>query len=236
MYSSLFRVVEHNTSIFLQGIAFMRYYLVENVENHFVGCPSELATPEGEAINTVEFPLWKATQAFATVPSDFIEMPDVQSAEALTDVFPYANYWVISAKAKRLMQTLCLPDEALFIPTRIFNKKGDYLADYFTLHFKSFDKYDYLLDLDKSSKMVLSSGTVGHLYSWAFHSHLLPDYDLFPVRMEFVVSERLRKLFRSHRVTNAGFIPIWSPEEGPISRLDFPISGFDIYEYFEDIE
>jgi len=214
----------------------MRYYMICPVVNHSICSAGPLIAANGDVIDLYNTKADKIIEASVTVPLEY-DIPDIKNPDKLTDFIKCGSCWIVSPRAKALFETMNLPTNFSFIKTRIQNRAGMFLADYFTLYYHDnlIDEYNSALDLDSSTVRSSEKGVLLFVESWAFHPNLLPIYDVFHLNLKLIVTEQFRKLFRRNRITNAGFVPIWSPEEGPITRFKFPPRQVDVYENFEDV-
>ena len=61
---------------------------------------------------------------------------------------------------------------------------------------------------------------MAEVFRWAFIIDALPKSDLFHCNHEWIATENLKERFDAHGAMGIRFIPIWSPEEGPLERVE----------------
>lgn len=173
---------------------------------------------EGRELWTIFDPRpWDADHGTSQVPQ-YAEESDILRGDQLPDYVHIGSLsLLVSLKAKMILVGLCLGGEIGFLPTRIVNRKGKHLADYFMLYSRTETP---VVDTEKSDIEYVRGGCTfppASVRSYVLCPEQLPDSDLFLSEIpNWMATERVKDQFEAHGVTGIFFKPIWSHEEGPV--------------------
>jgi hypothetical protein len=147
------------------------------------------------------------------------DAPDVSpDAEKADYIFIGGGDLLLSCSATSILQELRLGDEIGFLPTRVLNRAGDKVGDYYMVYAR--EERD-CLDVAGSEVEYYQEGKViAEVFKWALDPEKIPPLDLFRCQERWVATETLKHQFETNRLRGIKFVPIWSHEEGSAGRVN----------------